>query len=160
MLLLQLYGVLHCKYGPLSYLFIKMLAVSWFVLFKSNPHFHSSLSHEHTFMLPHHSHHRGETVLTKHPQSLQQLFWLSFKSQPHQLNSYRDSNHIRSIRTSSDPDLVPAMSSVCSTDQSSAHPSYPNFRDMSVPAQALKGNLKVNKGEAVTEISRQSLPVS
>lgn len=65
----------------------------------------------------------GGLVLIKQVQSLQQLFRVSFKSQPHQLNRCRDTNHIGSVRPSSDPGLAPGMSSVCWADMSLAHPS-------------------------------------
>lgn len=50
----------HTASMTFSYLFMEMLPVSWFVLFNSKSHSHSSLSHKNIFILPHHSHHGTE----------------------------------------------------------------------------------------------------
>lgn len=115
----------HCKYDSLLSFFIKMVAISWFMLFNRNSNFQSSLSHKHIFLL-----HAiptivevgvQEVVLIKRVQSLQQMFSLPFQSQPHQLNRQRDTNHIRPIRPNSDQGSDPAMSWACWTDVSLAH---------------------------------------
>lgn len=124
-LILQL--VFRTANRTLSCLLYKMVAVSWLMLFNRNSNFQSSLSHKHIFML-----HViltmvqvgvEEVVLIKQVQSLQQMFSLPFQSQSQQLNRQRDTSHIRPIRPNSDPGSDPAMSWVCSTDVSLAHPS-------------------------------------
>lgn len=130
MLFLQFCCVPHCNFDPLLSFYKNVSSIMVCVVQQQSSFSQFLITQTHLYASTSFPPQGGETVLIKQAQSLPQLFWLSFKSQPHQLNSCRDSDHIRSVRPSFDPGLGPGMSSVSSTDQSSVQPSYLNFRQI------------------------------
>lgn len=132
-----------------------MLAVSWFVLLTSNSDLHSSLSHKHIFMLLHHFHPRvGKQFSLHRHRAYNNCFdchlkaslasWIAVETHIYQVNQTQFWARLRSRN-----------------ELSVVH--WPVFSPLLLPEfqrhlsmWTLKGNLKRNKREAISEINTKS----